>query len=85
MEKTLNYGRVDFIQFKFSFIVVIWSLSLMSTMYVLLSVCIWVLGVYKQEALGALMDILKFCSMNCGLVFVCLIQSLSHVVNGNNI
>ena len=41
----IDYRCVNFIHFTFSFIVVIWSLSIMATMHVLVRVCIWVLGV----------------------------------------
>ena len=35
----------------------------MTNMYVLVKVCIWVLGLYKLEALGGLMGFLEFCSL----------------------
>ena len=51
---------VSFIQFTFSFIIVMWSS--MCTMLILVRVCIWVLGFYKLKSLGALMSSLEFCS-----------------------
>ena len=35
----------------------------MTTMNVLVGVCIWVLGFYKPKALGALMSFLELCSL----------------------
>ena len=53
-------GKIDnryvtFIHFTFSSIVFIW---LMTTMCLLVRVCIWVLSFYKRDALGALMGFL---------------------------
>ena len=50
---------VNFVQFTFSSIVVMWSKSSMTTMNVLVRVCIWDLGFYKLEVLGALMGFLE--------------------------
>jgi hypothetical protein len=40
----------------------------MTSMYVLVKVCIWVLGFYKPDALGALIGFLEFC-------FICLFDA----------
>ena len=47
----------------FSSIVVMWSQFLMTNMYVHARVCIQILGFYKLEALGVLMDFLDICSL----------------------
>jgi hypothetical protein len=44
----------------------------MTTLYVLVGVCIWVLGFYKLRAHGALMDFLEFFSPNCGYIILLL-------------
>ena len=57
----------------------------MTTMYVLVRVCIWTLGLYKLEALGVLVGFLEFCSLVvANLLSLCLclfdtITSLLHV------
>ena len=38
----------------------------MTTLSILVRVCIWVLGFYKLEALGVLMGSLEFGSLDCG-------------------
>ena len=65
-KEIFDNGHVSFIQLMFSSIVVRWSQSLMTIMYVLIKVSIWVPGFYKQEALEGLMGFLKFCSLDCG-------------------
>ena len=57
----------------------------MTTMSILVMICICVLGFYKLEALGALMGSLEFCSPDCGLVimflsFFCLMQLLRYML-----
>ena len=54
-------------------------ITLNDTLSILVRVCIWVLGFYKLEALGALLGSLEFFSLNlwlnfCALVFVCLMK-----------
>lgn len=44
----------------FSSLVVVWSTFSMTTMLVSVRDCIWVLGSYKLEALGALIGFLDF-------------------------
>ena len=40
----------------------------MTTLFILIGVCIWVLGFPKLEALGALVVFLEFCSLDCGFI-----------------
>ena len=54
------------VQFTFSSIVVIWQYFLMTTLFILDGVCIWILGFYKLKAHGALMGSLEFFSLDCG-------------------
>ena len=48
----------------------------MTTLFIFVRGCIWVLGFYQLEALRALMGSLEICS----LVFVCFMQSLSYML-----
>jgi hypothetical protein len=57
----------------------------MTTLSILVRVCIWILSYYKLEVLGALMGSHDFCSLDlqlsyCAFVFVCLLQSLSYIL-----
>jgi hypothetical protein len=45
----------------------------MTTLSILVRVSIWILGLYKLEALGVLMGSLEICSLDCGKVFVLLL------------
>ena len=40
--------------------------QLMTTLSIVVGLCIGVLDVYKMEALGVLMSSLEFCSLECG-------------------
>ena len=52
----------------------------MATMSVLVMICIWVLGFYKLEALGALMGSLGFFLFGLCLSYLCSCLSLFHAI-----
>ena len=76
--REIFYNRwISFIQFTFSSIVRIWSQeSLMTTLSILVLVCIWVLGFYKLEALGALMGFIEFFFLHGIVVILTMLLSL---------
>ena len=58
--------------FTFPCNVVICSYCPLTILYILVRVCIWALGFYKLEVLGALVGSLEFCYLVCGKVIVLL-------------
>ena len=63
--ETIDNICVSFVHFTFLSIIIIWSKSSMTAMCVLIKVCIWDLGFYVLEVLGALMGFLELRSLVC--------------------